>query len=374
VPVIPQVVFWLGAALPIYAYFGYPVVLALLRMVIHRGVKKGPFEPTVSMVIPAYKEEAVIAAKIRQSLALDYPPEKLEILVACDGSPDGTVRVATEAAKGSRVRILDYPVNRGKIATLNEAVREAKSDILLFTDASSTLFPDAVRLLMMSMADPTVGSVGGKYTIVNAGDVDIGKSEDLYWKYETRLKTYEAELSSTLGAHGQLHAIRRSLYPFPKPGMINDDYLIPLSVLSKGYRSVYEPKAICYEQAAEMTGFGRRIRIMTGNFQQLPEIRNLLNPLQPLPLMFFLSRKVIRLAVPFGMIAAFIANLFLLDSPLYMALFIGQLVFYALAIAGAIIKLQPKLLMLPYYFSMINTAVFFGLYHALTDRRHMAWK
>jgi poly-beta-1,6-N-acetyl-D-glucosamine synthase len=371
---MPQVIFWLGAGLPVYAYLGYPIVLLLLGLVIHRAVRKRPFEPTVTLIIPAYREAGVIAAKIRNSLAIDYPADKLDIVVACDGSPDNTPEVAAEAARGTRVRVFDFPVNRGKIGTLNEVVRQCASEMLVFTDASAKLYPDAIRVLMMNLADPTVGSVGGKYTVAKPGEVDIGKSEDLYWKYETRLRTQEAQLSSTLGAHGQLHAIRRNLYPFPSSGMINDDYLIPLSVLPKGYRAVYDPKAICYEEAKEMTGFGRRIRVMTGNFQQLREIKGLFHPLQPLPLLFFLSRKVFRLMVPFGMVAALIANLFLLDSRFYRALFIGQLAFYAMAIAGALIQLRPKLLMLPYYFSMINTAVFFGLYHALTDRRHMAWK
>jgi biofilm PGA synthesis N-glycosyltransferase PgaC len=184
----------------------------------------------------------------------------------------------------------------------------------------------------------------------------------------------ESQLASTLGGHGHLHAIRKALYPFPRAGTINDDYVIPVSVLAKGYRAVYEPAAIVYEEAHEMTGFGRRVRIMAGNIQQLRYIRGLLHPLRPLALFFFLSHKLTRLLVPFAMLAALIASLFLLDSPLYLAIFCGQLFFYLLAAAGSLWWLRPRVLMLPFYFCMINLATFFGFYHALTDRRSLAWR
>jgi cellulose synthase/poly-beta-1,6-N-acetylglucosamine synthase-like glycosyltransferase len=372
--VLMEAIFWLGIFAPLYSYIGYPMILALLRLVIHREVKKQPYEPHISLLIPAYKEAEMIEQKIHNSLALDYPADKLEILIACDGPKDGTVEIAKRAAQGTRIRILDYPKNRGKILTLNDAVRECTSEILVFSDAAAMLYRDSVRKLVENFADPEVGAVSGKYTVIKADEVDIGKSEDFYWKYETYLKTQESQLSSTLGAHGHLHAIRKSLYPFPSPEIINDDYVIPVSVLAKQYRAVYEPQAIVYEEAREMTGFGRRIRIMAGNIQQIGEITGLFSPFQALPLFFFLSHKVSRLVVPFGMVAALVANLFLLDSSLYFALFCGQAAFYVLALVGTFAKLTPKLLMLPYYFSMINTAVFFGVYHALTDRRRMAWK
>jgi biofilm PGA synthesis N-glycosyltransferase PgaC len=270
--------------------------------------------------------------------------------------------------------VLDYQVNRGKTTILNEGVKELKGDIVVFSDAAALLYQDSVRKLLENFADPEVGAVSGKYVVVKADEVDVGKSEDVYWKYETFLKVQESELSSSLGAHGHLHAIRKALYPGLPPGTINDDYIIPVSVLGKGYRAVYEPTAIVYEEAREMTGFGRRVRIMAGNLQQLREIKSVLRPFLPLPLFFFLSHKVSRLLVPFGMVAALLANLFLLNEPIYQALFIGQAVFYLIALAGTMVKLRPKAIMLPFYFCMINAATFFGLYHALTSRRKMAWK
>ncbi|HZU26267.1 MAG TPA: glycosyltransferase family 2 protein [Bryobacteraceae bacterium] len=373
-PVLPQVVFWLSAAAPVYAYIGYPVVLVLLALVIRRRVHRAPFEPTISLLIPAYNEADVIEAKIRNCLELDYPADRLEIVIACDGSKDNTPEVARRRADGDRIRVLAFPVNRGKIATLNEGVRHCRGDIVVFSDATAFLYRDSVRRLVMNFADPQVGAVSGRYTVVKADDVGIGKSEDFYWKYETFLKKKESEIASTLGGHGHLHAIRRELYPFPPPGTINDDYVIPVSVLARQYRAVYEPAAVVYEEAHEMAGFGRRVRIMAGNFQQLREIKGILWPFRPLPVFFFLSHKGSRLLVPFAMLTALGANLFLLSSPLYLSLFWIQVVFYGMALLGTVWKLRPKTLLLPFYFCMINAATFFGAYHALTSRRRMAWK
>jgi biofilm PGA synthesis N-glycosyltransferase PgaC len=369
-----ELLFWCSVAVPFYAYIGYPIVLLAMCAVFKRPIRKEKFEPFITLLIPAYNEAEHIAGKIRDSLRLEYPPEKLEILVACDGSSDGTPAIAQTLADGRRVRVLDFPKNRGKILTLNDGVREARGEFVVFSDATALLYPDAIRWLMMNFADPQVGAVSGRYTVIRADEVGIGRSEDFYWKYETFLKVHESQLDSMLGAHGHLHAIRRELYPYPPPGTINDDYIIPVSVLSKQYRAVYEPKAIVYEEAREMTGFGRRVRIMAGNLQQLREIKGLLRPFRFLPLFFFLSHKVIRLVVPFAMLAALIANAFLTSSLLYLALLWLQAIFYLLALAGTLFLLRPKTLMLPYYFCMINAAVFFGVYHTMTSRRSMAWK
>jgi poly-beta-1,6-N-acetyl-D-glucosamine synthase len=369
-----ELVFWVSAAVPFYAYLGYPITLLLMGAMFKRPVRKESYQPSVTLLIPAYNEARHIAAKIRDCLQLEYPLEKLEILVACDGSRDRTPAIAQSFADGVRVRVLNFPKNRGKISTLNDGVRDARGEIVVFSDATALLYPDSLRWLMMSFADPQVGAVSGRYTVIRADEVGIGKSEDLYWKYETYLKVMESQIDSMLGAHGHLHAIRRDLYPYPPPGTINDDYIIPVSVLAKGYRAVYEPEAVVYEEAREMTGFGRRVRIMTGNLQQLREIRALLRPLRVLPLFFFLSHKVSRLVVPFAMVTAFAANALLLFSQFYRALFGLQAIFYLLALAGSLVRLRPKSLMLPYYFCMINTAVFFGVYHALTRRRRMSWE
>jgi cellulose synthase/poly-beta-1,6-N-acetylglucosamine synthase-like glycosyltransferase len=272
------------------------------------------------------------------------------------------------------VRVFDYKENQGKIGVLNSSVPRLSGEIIVFSDATAMLYPDALQKVMRNFADPTVGAVSGKYTVVKPEEVAIGKSEDFYWKYETYLKILESGISSTLGGHGQLNAIRKELYPFPPPGTINDDYIIPASVLQRRYRAVYEPEAILFEEAQEMTGFGRRVRIMAGNIQQVAYIRGVIRPFQPWPLFFFLSHKVIRLVVPFAMVGMFAANLLLPGSPLYQFLLTGQILFYGLALAGCFWTLRPKILSLPYYFTMINAAVFLGAYHAFSGMRTMRWK
>ena len=373
-----QILLWLSVTIPVYTYFGYPITLLILRRLIHNRVRKQPISPSVTLLIPAYNESKNITKKLENSLALDYPEASLQILVACDGCKDETASLATQVASApraqGRIRVLDYAVNRGKILTLNAAVLEAEGEIIVFSDASAILNADAIRLLVRNFADPNVGSVSGKYTVIKPHEVNIGTSEDTYWKYETFLKSQESEISSTVGGHGHLHAIRRKLYPFPPAGTINDDHIIHASVIPKGYRAVYEPEAVIREEAHEMTGFARRVRIMAGNIQQLREIKPLLRPLRPLPLFFFFCRKVLRLVVPFAMMAALLLNLLLIDHPLYRVLLAAQTCFYALAIVGCFIRIRPKLLMLPYYFSMINAAIFLGSYHALTGLRSMRWK
>jgi poly-beta-1,6-N-acetyl-D-glucosamine synthase len=367
-----QAVVWIGLGLPVYAYAGYPILLLLLRRLgVRRPIRKASIEPGVSLVITAYGEGELVAEKIRNVQKLDYPAGQLEVVISCDGPKNNTAEFAQQAAAGTNVRVIAYPVNRGKIAALNATVSQLSHEIVVFSDASAMLDSDSIRLLVENFADPEVGAVSGTYKVMRAEDVDIGKSEDFYWKYETALKMLESELSSTLGSHGHLHAIRRQLYPFPAPGTINDDYVIPVSVLDKGYRAVYDPRAVVREEAREMTGFGRRVRIMAGNIQQIREIRSVLR--RPLPLFFFLSHKICRLAVPFGMVAALAANLFLLDWVVYRWLLAGQVAFYLLALTGWAVRL-PKLLMLPYYFSMINAATFIGAYYAATSLRKMAWK
>jgi cellulose synthase/poly-beta-1,6-N-acetylglucosamine synthase-like glycosyltransferase len=377
VDLIPEAVFWIAAGVAFYVYVGFPLVLVFLRRFASRSVERRPTEPTVSLLVAAYNEADVIEAKIRNALALRYPPEKLEIAIACDGPKDGTTAIAegvAAAAGGGRVRVFAYPVNRGKLHVLNDTVPHLSGEIVALSDAASMLNEDAISRLVENFADPSVGAVSGVYRVVSGDQTALGNQEDLYWRYETFLKHAEGDVSSILGCHGALYALRRELYPFPKPTTINDDYVIPMRIVQRGFRVVYDPRAVATEEAHEMAGFSRRVRIMTGNFQQLGELTSLVRPLRVGPLFFFLSHKAGRLIVPIAMLAMLIANLFLLDQRLYRVLFALQLTFYALVALGAIVRLRPKILRLPYYFCMINAAAFLGMYHALRGGRALAWK
>ena len=369
-----ETIFWLSIASALYVYAGFPLVLLVLSKLFPSPVHKAQIEPRVSMLVAAYNEGAVIEAKIRNALALDYPAERFELVIASDGSKDATVEIARRFEGDRRVRVVAHPLNRGKLAVLNDGVRDIQSEIVVFSDAASMLLPDAIRKLVQNFADARVGAVSGIYGVKASATADVGKQEDFYWKYETFLKEQESNLHSILGCHGSLYAIRRELYPYPEQGTINDDYVIPVRILQKGYRVVYETGAVSTEEAHEMDGFQRRVRIMTGNFQQLRELAALAAPPRPLPLFFFLSHKAGRLVVPLAIVAALVSNLFLLDRPFYVATALLQAVFYALVLVGAAGHFRQKLLRLPYYFCMINAAAFLGMYYALFGRRRLAWK
>ncbi len=375
-----KLLFWVAAGFPLYVYIGYPVLLWVLQAIFRSSINKQSgfqvgsqsAEPSVSLLVAAYNEAAVIADKIRNSLELDYPTDKLEIVVSSDGSKDATAKIVQSFAgpeNRGRLRLFDFEKNRGKTAVLNDAVPQLRGEIVAFSDASSMLAKDSIRKLVQRFSDPRIGVACGVYRLLKNDEAPIGPQEDLYWKYETFIKVQEARLGAFTGAHGALYAIRRSLYPFPPPGTINDDFTIPMRILQHGHRVAYEPGAAAYEEAHEMEGFSRRVRITAGNIEQLREIKRLLWPPRPFVLFCLLSHKTSRLLVPLFMLIAFGANIFLRNQFPYNWLLVGQVLFYALAILQPIFSLRPKILGLPYYFCMINSALFAWVYQALRHGR-----
>jgi len=369
-----KIVFWFSVCLVLYAYVGYPSALLFLRLFIHRPIRKDRSEPSVTLVVPAYNEGRVIAAKIRNALSLDYPVNRLEVLIASDGSRDDTVEVAKRLSDGSRVRVLAFSENRGKISVLNDAVREARGEIIVFSDASAILNSGSIRELVANFADPEVGAVSGIYRVQHASEARLGPQEEIYWKYEMFLKTLESSLASVLGGHGQILGVRKTLYPYPQPGTINDDYVIPMRILASGSRVVYEPRAAAFEEASQMGGFQRRVRIMAGNLQQLREIQGLLWPPRVLPLFFFFSHKVIRSFVPVVLVSLAVSNSFLLHEKFYQLTGFFQLIFYGLALVGSQWQLKPRGLRLPYYFCFVNAAYLWSVCQAFQGRRKVKWK
>jgi poly-beta-1,6-N-acetyl-D-glucosamine synthase len=366
-----KLLFWLSVAFPLYVYLAFPLLLWLLQTFVRRAPRTPPIEPSVSLLIAAYNEAAVIADKIRNGLALDYPAEKLEIVVASDGSEDATAEIVRsfEIESRGRVRLLSYAQNRGKMAVLNDAMRELRGDIVAFSDATSMLAADALRILVQSFGDARVGAASGSYRVLKKEQAELGPQEDIYWKYETFLKVQEARLGAFTGAHGSLFAVRRALYPFPAASTINDDFTIPMRILERGHRVAYEPAAVACEEAHEMAGFSRRVRITAGNVEQLREIRSLLWPPRPLVLFCLLSHKTARLSVPVFMLIALATNIALRNQFPYNWLLVGQALFYGLALLGGAVDLRPRILRLPYYFCMANAPLFGWIYQALRHGR-----
>jgi cellulose synthase/poly-beta-1,6-N-acetylglucosamine synthase-like glycosyltransferase len=375
------IAFWLSAGIVIYVYAGYPLVLLSLRGLMGRPAPRPPSmpaelaaAPSASLVVAAYNEAEFIGAKLQNSLALDYPADRLEIVVASDGSRDATVEIVRQFTDDPRVRLCDYPENRGKLYVINDSIPQLTGEIVAFSDASSMLATDAMRRLLAHFGDPHVGAVSGVYKVTEQDQARHGIEEDFYWRYETFLKLQESAIGSILGCHGSLYAIRKDLYPFPDPRTINDDYVIPMRILQQGYRIAYEPAAVAAEEAKQMGGFSRRVRIMAGNFRQLRELTALLRPFRPLELFFFFSHKAGRLIVPWALIVMLWANLRLLDRPFFQWTLAAQLGFYAVAVAGAIWPLWPEVLRLPYFFCMINVASFLGLFSAISGRNEVPWR
>lgn len=374
---VPVLVFWLGAVLVAYGYVGYPLIIYALGRLKGRPVARGDILPGVSLVVPAYNEAHVIKAKIDNCRQLDYPEDRLEVLIASDGSTDRTAELIQGAESGV-ITALVYPERRGKAAVINDLVRRASGAIVVFSDAASMLEPGSLRALASNFADPRVGCVSGVYRVAGSRrDADAG-SENVYWRYETFVRGSEARLGTMLGAHGSLYAIRRDLFEPVDPGVINDDFVIPVTILLKGFRSIYDVRAVAREDAREMAGFARRVRIMVGNYQQLGLLlrrRDLWR--RPRLLFQLLSHKGLRLIMPFVLASIYVSSACLLARPGYQLALVAQTFFFAAALLG----LSPRARRLggpfvagPHYFGMVNAAALVGLYRFLRHRNGIAWK
>lgn len=321
----------------LYHHVGYP---ALLRIVPRRraAAPVGPGDaalPRVTLVVAAYQEAAHIADKIRNCAALDYPRDRLTIVVASDGSTDDTVRNAL-AAQGEwwmdelDVRVVSFPVNRGKVAVLNEVIAETKGDIIVATDASALFSVDALKRFAAWFADPGIGVVCATYRLMD----DPSAGESAYWRMQTGVLRREANVAAPLGAHGAGYAFRRSAWrPLPAD-TINDDFALPTAIIAEGYRGVYDESIVALEMEPTDEGrsFRRRRRTGAGNMQQLARGWRLLDPRRPALAWLYLSGKGLRPLVPFLMITAWLASLgaALAGSPPFALLWAGQSVGYAL--------------------------------------------
>lgn len=282
-----------------YTFFIYPAVLFLLAL--RRPVPAASgYEPSVSILVPVYNEEGVVRAKLENCLALDYPPEKLEIVFASDGSTDSSVELLRKQ-HSDRIAILEFTENRGKVAVLNDVIPKLKGDVAILTDASGLLNPGAVRRLAGHFADEQVGCVCGIYHIVKEGRSHLDSSESSYHGFEMKLRLWEGRIRTTLSGTGALCAFRKADYEVLPPDLINEDYVLPARMAMRGRRVIYEPGACIYDKIS--TGlrqvFRRRVRIAYGNWQQLACLKPLLNPFRGYLAWVFYSHKLLRMALPY---------------------------------------------------------------------------
>ena len=383
-----KLAFWISMAIVSYTYLIYPCIILVLASV-HQIVRDIKFafcrierrnripeeRPSVSLIFSAFNEEAVIAEKISNCAALQYPEAQLEILVGCDGCTDGTASLARQFSLRN-ARILDYPMRRGKPMVVNELVNEAQGDIVVFSDANSMLAPDALIRLVRHFQNPSVGCVCGELMLRPAANGY--RSEGVYWRYEVFLKFLESRLNMLVGANGGLFAIRRSLFsPIPVHGII-DDFLVSMGVRQKGYRLVYDPDAISTEQAAITVGdeFRRRVRIGAGNFHALRYTWKLLSPTAGLVSLAYWSHKVLRWLVPLALALALCSAMTLAGQRFYAFATIAAVIVCAMALVGYYLErgcIRTRLFGIPYYFLSMNLALALGLLRCLSGKQMLVW-
>ena len=375
------VVFWACASLITYTYVLYPLLILIwARFSPQRTRVDESCFPFVSMVVAAYNEEDVIGKKIENCPAIDYPAERIEFLFGSDGSSDRTNEILSACGDG-RVRPFLYQERAGKLNVLNKTVPKTSGDVLVFSDANTMYRPDAINKLVRHFADATVGGVCGQLRLVNPNDSAGGAGEGLYWRYENVLKMAEGAIHTVIGANGAIYAIRRELFcPLPTESVIMDDFLIPLRVLEQGRRVIYDPEAVATENTSpDMQGeFTRKVRIAAANFNAIPHILGLLNPLRGFVALALWSHKIVRWFVPFLAIGALVTNFFILKSGwLYIVTLGLQLLIYVGALLGYLgdcLLCRPGLFMPIYYLVTMNLALLFGFWRSLTRTQRITWE
>jgi cellulose synthase/poly-beta-1,6-N-acetylglucosamine synthase-like glycosyltransferase len=386
-----KIIFWLLLFIIFYAYVGYGILLysiIKIRRMLGYGKTKGSaenYEPDVTLFIAAYNEKDFVAAKVQNSLELEYPKEKLHMVWVTDGSDDGTPE---ELKKYSGVTVHHLPGRSGKIGAMNRGMKFVETPIVVFCDANTMLGKESIRRIVRMFSNPKVGCVSGEKRIFSKEkDAAAGAGEGLYWKYESTLKKWDAELYSVVGAAGELFAIRTGLYQEVERDTLLDDFIISLRVAQNGYTIQYDPEAYAIETASANVKeeLKRKIRISAGGLQSVVRLRSLLNVFKYGTLSFqYISHRVLRwtlaplsllILIPIGWLLAVDEGLF--NFGFYSILFWMQILFYISALLGWYLEnksIKVKLLFVPYYFFIMNLSVFLGLGRFLKGSQSVNWE
>ena len=371
-------VFWLSLAVLIYTYAGYPALTLLLGRVMRRRVTTGGEEPSITLVIAAYNEAAVIGATIENKLALDYPSSKLQIIVVSDGSTDDTDRIAQRYADAG-VTVLRQTPRRGKTAALNMAAERATGDLIVFADANSMYAPDTLRMLARNFSDASVGYVTGRLVYGGHGGSVVGVGCRAYMAYEDLLRRSETSLGSIIGVNGGVDAVRRKLFSPMRDDQL-PDFVLPLDVVRRGYRVVYEPDAILHENTltTSRAEYRMRVRVALRAWWAMADMLMLLDPRRYGLFSFQLfSHKVLRYAV-FAAIPTFYAAAAALaaEGIVYQASYLFTSALLILAVVGGIaerIGYSSPVVSVPYYFILINVAAGQALVKFLSGKKQAVW-
>lgn len=362
-----------------YIYFGYPIVITILRYFFYKPLRKADILPRISMIIAAHNEENDIGAKIENSLSLDYPRDRFEIIVASDCSTDDT----DEIVRGFQYRgvILHRQNERnGKTRVQYRAVSDSTGEVLVFSDATTLYAKDALRKIVRSFADPSVGCVAGQLIYVKDKNSAVGQGCRSYWSYEKFIKENESELCSLIGVSGCCYAVRRSSHIKLAAEMI-DDFAIATEIHLLGLRTVYEPEAVTIEETNSRSHdeLRMRVRIIEQTMSVLSRYRKVLNPFRHGLFAFqMMSHKVLRYTVPVWLFMALIASCMLAAYGIVFQLLLGaQLVAYGLAIVGWLLERSgrnPGILAIPYYFTLVNLATVIAFLKFISGKKHVVWQ
>jgi cellulose synthase/poly-beta-1,6-N-acetylglucosamine synthase-like glycosyltransferase len=385
----PKIIFWLCAAIIFYAYIGYALILYILVKIKRLSGKQERantnYEPDVTLLIAAYNEKDYVDEKMHNTLQLDYPASKLTILWVTDGSNDGT----PEAIRQYTQAVVEHQEGRaGKIGAINRGMRLVKTPITIFCDANTHLGKDSIRRIVALFANPKVGCVSGeKRILLDEKEAASAAGEGAYWKYESTLKRWDSELNSVVGAAGELFAIRTELFEEVEKDTLLDDFMISMRIALRGYKIKYDPEAYAAEKASANVKeeLKRKIRISAGGIQSIVRLSPLLNILKYGLLSFqYISHRVLRWTLaPLSLLLILLTNTYIairegfsLDSIYTWTLFL-QIAFYLLALVGYILenkKLHIKGLFIPYFFYIMNYAVFRGFFRYLNRTQTVNWE
>lgn len=366
-----KALFWLCTLLIAFAYAGYPVWLYFRARFWPHAVHRAAILPAVTILLAARDEEENLSRKLQNLDGLDYPADRLEVLVVSDGSTDGTNKILA-AWENPRRRAVILPEHQGKAGALNNGVAEAQGEIVVFVDARQTLAPDSLRNLVASFADPSVGCVSGELMLRQDSHISSSKGVGLYWRLEKKIRQWEALADSSVGVTGAFYAARRNLIVKLPADTVLDDVYVPLQVVRQGFRAVFETSAIASEELVigPKQEFRRKVRTLAGNYQLLqlaPWILTRSNPVR----FEFICHKVLRLLVPFALVGAFISAIWLRRGIYEIALTL-QVVFYALA-GLSIFRwktgIMARLSQMSLAFVVLNSAAAVAFLYFITGRK-----
>lgn len=383
-----EVLFWLFLMLVSYTYVGYAIVVFLMVKVKRTlnpakkpEIPSGDLLPTCTLAVAAYNEADFIEAKASNSLQLNYPKNKLNLLFVTDGSNDGTPDILE---KIDGIQVSHSPERKGKIAAINRAMKTIDADIVVFCDANTILNPNALLEIAKHYQNPKVGGVSGEKVVLSEEkDSASGAGEGIYWKYESFLKRMDAELCTLVGSAGELFSVRTSLFKPVEADTILDDFMISMRLVEDGYKVEYEPAARASETASQNVKeeFKRKVRIGAGGFQSIVRMAGMLNIFKHrLTSFVYTSHRVMRWAVaPFSLLLLLPVSIALAatGSSIYIVLLVGQLLFYVLALIGWLLeqrKLSLKALFVPMYFTMMNWAVIKGFFRYIKGNQSVTWE